>query len=179
MDMIERRIREAVATVLSRGAKALEQTAGELERAAEELRTELRTERAQPEQEWSESRREADAITRSAPLRAVPDSPNDERRVPPVRPPRKPGGPRVGRIGTEMDTAAAPRADEGPEAGGPEADLEPAGLRDLASGTVSEIRAQLDDLSADQLRSLRDLETANRNRVTLLTAIDRVLEQRA
>lgn len=178
MDMIERRLREAVATVLSRGAKALEQTAGELERAAEELRTELRQERAQPEQAWSEPRREADTITRSAPLRAVPDTPTDERQVPPVRPPRTPGRPRVGRIDAEIDTSAAPSGAEEPEAGAPETDLEPAGLRDLASGTVSEIRAQLDDLSADQLRSLRDIEVANRNRVTLLTAIDRVLEQR-
>lgn len=178
MDMIERRIREAVATVLSRGAKALEQTAGELERAAEELRTELRQEGSEPEQAWSESRREADTITRSAPLRAVPDTPTDERTVPPVRPPRMPGGPRVGRIDAEIDTAAGPVDAEGSEAGAPESDLEPAGLRDLASGTVSEIRAQLDDLSADQLHGLRDIETANRNRVTLLTAIDRVLEQR-
>lgn len=176
MDMIERRIREAVAMVLSRGAKALEQTATELERAAGELRNDRQRRREEADEVWSEPSRGADTMTRSAPLRAVPTSPTDEepegpsaeRHVPPVRPPQTPDRPRDGRIDADVVTAA-----EAPDLG---AEAEPDRLRAMASGTVSEIRAHLDDLSEDELRSLREIEVNNRNRTTLLTAIDRALD---
>lgn len=175
MDMIEQRIREAVAMVLSRGAKALEQTASELERAADELRNDRQRRSEEAEKVWSEPSRATDTMTRSAPLRAVPTAPTDEapdrpsteRHVPPVRPPQTPDRPREGRIDADVVTAVdAP--DLGPEA-------EPDRLRALASGTVSEIRAQLAGLTAEELRSLRQIEVNNRNRTTLLTAIDRAL----
>jgi hypothetical protein len=168
MDMIEQRIRDAVATVLSRGAKALEQTATELERAADELRTDLRRVREDADAVWSEPRGEADAMTRSAPLRAVPDTPTDNAHVPPVRPPSTQSGTRPGDVDADVVTAA-----DAPDL---QVEAEPDRLRDLATGTVSEIRAQLPDLTEDQLRSLRDIEVANRNRSTLLTAIDRALD---
>ncbi|HEX6255392.1 MAG TPA: hypothetical protein VFZ70_06235 [Euzebyales bacterium] len=168
MDMIERRIREAVATVLSRGAKALEQTATELERAADELRTDLRSVREDADAVWSEPRREADTMTRSAPLRAVPDTPTDEAHVPPVRPPQTPSGPRRGDVDADVVTAV-----DAPDL---QVEAEPDGLRGLATGTVSEIRARLPELTQEQLRSLRGIEVSNRNRTTLLTAIDRALD---
>jgi hypothetical protein len=168
MDMIEQRIRDAVATVLSRGAKALEQTATELERAADELRTDLRRVREDADAIWSESRGEADTMTRSAPLRAVPDAPTADEHVPPVRPPQTPSGPRPGKVDADVVTAA-----DAPDL---QAEAEPDPLRELATGTVSEIRAQLSDLSDEQLRSLRAIEVSNRNRTTLLTAIDRALD---
>lgn len=174
METIEQRIRDVVATVLSRGARALEQTATELERAAGELRSDQQRRREDPEQVWSEPKRGSDTMTRSAPLRAVPDSPTDaggsptERHVPPVRPPQMPDRPRAGRIDAEVVAAA-----DAPDLG---ADAEPDRLRALSGGTVSEIRAQLDGLSPEELRSLRTIETANRNRTTLLGAIDRALD---
>lgn len=172
MDMIEQRIREAVAMVLSRGAKALEQTATELERAAEELRND-RQRRAEPEEVWSEPSRGTDTMTRSAPLRAVPSTPTDaapdrpsaERHVPPVQPPQMPDRPGGGTVDADVVTAS-----DAPDFG-----AEPDRLRAMASGTVSEIRAQLEDLSKDELRSLRQIEVNNRNRTTLLTAIDKAL----
>jgi hypothetical protein len=189
MDMMERRIRDAVATLLSKGARALERTAGELEQAAGELRRAQQREREDAERVWSESgppRREPDATLRGAPLRAVPDTPTDEApdaraghpaaarggvsSVPPVRPPQTPSRPRPGKV--DVDVVAAP------EPSGTEPDVagtEPDRLRGLATGTVSEIRAQLDDLTADELRALRSIEEANRNRTTLLSAIDRAL----
>jgi hypothetical protein len=175
MDMIEQRIREAVAMVLSRGARALEQTATELERAAGELRSDRQHRREEAEGVWSEPSQGADTVTRGAPLRAVPraptdeapDGPSGERHVPPVRPPQMPDRPRDGSVDADVVTAAdAP--DLGPEA-------EPDRLRAMASGTVSEIRAQLGDLSDEELRSLRRIEVNNRNRTTLLTAIDKAL----
>jgi hypothetical protein len=175
MDVIEQRIREAVAMVLARGAKALEQAATELERAAGELRTERP--RVAPESVWPERPSTGtDTMTRSAPLRAVPNVPADEAvdgptaepHVPPVRPPQMPDRPRSGLVDADVVTTA----------GGPDldADAEPDRLRTLASGTVSEIRAQLDELSEQELRSLRMIEASNRNRTTLLTAIDRALD---
>lgn len=170
--MLERRIRDAVATVLSRGAKALERTAGELENAADELRRQ--EDGDDVERVWAEPRGEADTVVRSAPLRAVPNGPPVARpadgspHVPPVRPPRTPDRPRPGDVDAEDVTAA--------EAVDRALDPEPDHLRALAGGTVSEIRATLPDLSADELRALRDIETANRNRITLLSAIDRALD---
>ena len=162
--------------VLSRGARALEQTAAELERTAGELRSSDRQGRRENADEvWSEPPRDADTMTRSAPLRAVPTAPTDEapgadaeRHVPPVRPPQTPDRPRPGRIDARVVTAA-----ESPDLG---VDAETDPLRALATGTVSEIRARLDDLSAEELRSLREVEVHNRNRTTLLTAIDKALE---
>lgn len=176
MDMIEQRIRDAVAMLLSRGAKALEQTATELERAAGELRSDRERRRDEAEEVWSEpAPRRTDTMTRSAPLRAVPDASTDEapdggadRHVPPVRPPQMPDRPRAGRVDAEVATpAAAPDLD---------VEAEPDRLRAMASGTVSEIRARLPELSEEELRSLRRIETGNRNRTTLLTAIDKALD---
>lgn len=192
MDMMERRIRDAVATLLSKGARALERTAGELEQAAGELRRADEPEREDAERVWAESgppRRAPDATLRSAPLRAVPDTPTDDApderaghpsaaapggaHVPPVRPPRTPT--RVGGGQVDADIVPAPGP---PGAGRPDAAEVPSDadrLRELATGTVSEIRAQLDDLSPDELEALRSIEESNRNRTTLLTAIDRAL----
>lgn len=207
MEIIEQRIRDAVATLLSRGAKALERTAGELEQAAGELRRHASED--EPERAWSEPARETDTITRSAPLRAVPDTPTDasvSRRVPPVKPPQAPGVDTDGHVTADAgpspvadpglldarDDAARPPSDAGaapPGDGAGPADVVSTGdaedtgevataerLRTLATGTVSEIRAQLDDLSASELRTLRGIEVGNRNRITLLTAIDRALD---
>ena len=103
-----------------------------------------------------------DTPTDRAPGPASADGP-----VPPVRPPQTPDRSRPGAV--DADIAATPEA-----AGtGPERELDR--LRELATGTVSEIRAQLDDLSPEELRSLRTIEESNRNRTTLLTAIDRAL----
>ena len=187
MDMMERRIRDAVATLLSKGARALERTAGELEQAAGELRRVYERDREEPDRVWSEPpRREPDATLRGAPLRAVPDTPTDEApeegaeqpspaaptggHVPPVRPPQTPERPRPGQV--DADIVAAP------EPPGTEPDTPTSGtdrLRELAAGSVSQIRTQLGDLTADELRSLRSIEESNRNRTTLLRAIDRAL----
>lgn len=176
MDMIEQRIRDAVALVLSRGARALEQTASELERAAGELRNDRQRRREDAEEVWSEPSRGTDTMTRSAPLRAVPNAPTDEvpdgpsaeRHVPPVRPPQMPDRPRDGRVDADVVTAA-----DAPDLG---AEAEPDRLRTMAGGTVSEIRAHLEDLSDEELRSLRQIEVNNRNRTTLLAAIDKALD---
>ncbi len=185
--MMERRIRDAVATLLSKGARALERTAGELEQAAGELRRAQQREREEAEAAWSEPpRREPDATLRGAPLRAVPDTPTDEvpddraghpstatpsgGHVPPVRPPQTPKRPRQGQVDADIVAAPEPPGTE-PDGSMSDADR----LRELATGTVSEIRAQLGDLTADELRSLRSIEESNRNRTTLLTAIDRAL----
>ncbi|MBW3603290.1 MAG: hypothetical protein KY460_00020 [Actinobacteria bacterium] len=168
MDMLERRIRDAVATLLSRGAKALERTAGELETAAGELRREQQRRGQEAEQVWAEP----DTAVRSAPLRAVPDRPGDPkpadaRHVPPVQPPRTPDRPRPGDVDADVVSPA--------EAAERTVETEADRTRALASGTVSEIRAALPELSPAELRALRAFETANRNRVTLLSAIDREL----
>jgi hypothetical protein len=174
MDMLERRIRDAVATFLSRGAKALERTAGELENAADELRSQLERRGEEAERIWAEPRPEADTVVRGAPLRAVPDGAaaarpaSGSRHVPPVKPQRTPDRPRPGLVDADGATPA--------EAVSPAVDPEPDRLRALAGRTVSEIRATLPDLSSDELRALRDIETANRNRITLLSAIDRALD---
>lgn len=175
MDMLERRIRDAVATLLSRGAKALERTANELEHAADELRTQQERRGEDAEQVWAEPQRETDTAVRGAPLRAVPDGPTaarpttGSRPVPPVKPPRAPERPGAGNVAAATGTEA--------EAVSSLIDPEPEQLRALAGGTVSEIRAALPELSSDELRALRDIETANRNRTTLLSAIDRALDE--
>lgn len=188
MDMMERRIRDAVATLLSKGARALERTAGELEQAAGELRRVREREREEAERVWSEPpRREPDATLRGAPLRAVPDTPTDEvpdergehpsaaapgsGHVPPVRPPQTPKRPRPGQIDADIVPAPEPPGTE-PDAP-PASEADP--LRELATGTVSQIRARLGDLTAAELRNLRSIEESNRNRTTLLMAIDRAL----
>jgi hypothetical protein len=88
--------------------------------------------------------------------------------VPPVRPPQIPDRPRGGRVDADVITVA-----DAPDLG---AEAEPDRLRAMASGTVSEIRAHLEDLSDEELRSLRQIEVNNRNRITLLTAIDKALD---
>lgn len=177
--MMERRIRDAVAMLLSRGARALERTAGELEQAAADLRRDEAQAPDEAERVWSE--REPDTMIRSAPLRAVPDTPTDEpsgtepgngRHVPPVRPPRLPDRERPGDVDAEV--AVVPPVPGTDVAGGDDRDADR--LRAMARGTVSEIRARLSQLSPDELRQLRDIEVVNRNRTTLLTAIDRALE---
>jgi hypothetical protein len=139
MDMMEQRIREVLATLLSKGAQVLERTAGELAQAATDLRQERAradAERVDAERVWAEKpERESGTTIRGAPLRAVPDTPTDER----------------------------PTTDDR--------------IAQIASGTVSQIRAQLAGLSTDELRELRDVEAATRNRATLLSAIDRVLAE--
>ena len=139
MDMMEQRIREVLATLLSKGAQVLERTAGELAQAATDLREErgrVDAERVDAERVWAEkSEREPRTTIRGAPLRAVPDTPADER----------------------------PATDER--------------IVQIAGGTVSQVRAQLGGLSTDELRELRDVEAATRNRATLLSAIDRALAE--
>lgn len=201
MDMIERRIRDAVATLLSRSAQALERTAGELEQAAGELRR--REPDGDAERVWSEPDREPDTVIRGAPLRAVPDTPTDapaRPKVPPVKPPQAPDVGNGGHVTADAGTSpvadpglldardATPTPEVGDDAGAENADVIPAGeeldadvsaaerLRAMATGTVSEIRAQLDGLTDSDLRTLRQIEVANRNRTTLLTAIDRALD---
>ena len=183
MDMMERRIREVFATLLSKGAKALERTAGELEQAASDLRQERQRRREEAERVWSdEPQREPDTMVRSAPLRAVPDTPVDESPAgvdgdvdddapwtPPEDPPRTPERERQGDVDADvtMSTAVAGPADER----GGDSDR----VEQLSTGTVSQIRAELGGLSPDELRRLRALEVANRNRTTLIAAIDRAL----
>jgi hypothetical protein len=48
-------------------------------------------------------------------------------------------------------------------------------ILELSTGTVSQIRAQLGDLSPDELRRLKETELASRRRTTLIAAIDREL----
>jgi hypothetical protein len=114
MDVVEQRIREVVATLLSSGAKALERTASELERAASGLRPEH--DRVDAERVWSER---ADDI-----------------------------GPAIGSRRVQQ----------------------------IAEGTVADVRTQLTGLSAEELRELREVEVAGRNRTTLVAVIDRMLE---
>lgn len=175
MDMLERRIREVVATLLSRGAKALERTAGELEQAASELRLDRERARAEAERAWSEEpRREPDTMLRSAPLRAVPDTPTDEEPdtatswTPPAEPPRTPGRERSGDVDAVVTTT-------GDVAGPPDGDGN-ARIADIIAGTVTQARARLGELTAAELRRLREVEAASRGRTTLLAAIDRALE---
>jgi hypothetical protein len=59
----------------------------------------------------------------------------------------------------------------------PGADAPTDRLQALAAGTVTQIRPQLGDLSPDELRRLREVEVANRNRRTLIAAIDRTLAE--
>ena len=180
MDMMERRIREVIASLLSRGAKALERTAGELEQAASGLRHDHDGDRDEAERVWAEEPRPApDTMLRGAPLRAVPDTPTDEGRhgdaanvvsppswTPPVAPSPAPEREHAGA------GDAAPAAAE--VAGGAEDDTDRR-LEELSAGTVSEVRSQLGTLSPDELRRLRQIEHANRNRSTLVAAIDRAL----
>ncbi|HSK95271.1 MAG TPA: hypothetical protein VK891_01525 [Euzebyales bacterium] len=179
MDMMERRIREVIASLLSRGAKALERTAGELEQAATGLRDDR--DRQDAERVWADEPRSApDTMIRSAPLRAVPDTPTDEARhrdagnvasppswTPPEAPPETPERARAG----DVDAAPAATAEV---AGGAASDTDRR-LEELCAGTVSQVRAQLGGLSPDELRRLRQIEHANRNRSTLIAAIDRAL----
>jgi hypothetical protein len=182
MDMMERRIREVFATLLSKGAKALERAAGELEQTASDLRQERQRRQEEAEGVWSdEPQREPDTMIRSAPLRAVPDTPVDESPAgadhdgddrtpwtPPEDAPRTPERERRGDVDAEVttSTAVAGPAEEG---GGSDP------IEELAAGTVSQIRAELGALSPDELRRLREIEVANRNRTTLIAAIDRAL----
>jgi hypothetical protein len=134
MDMMEQRIREVLATVLSKGAQVLERTAGELAQAATDLRQER--ERVDAERVWAERPEpEPPPTIRGASLRAVPDAPAEDE----------------------------PATDDR--------------IARIAGGTVSQVRAQLADLSAAELRELRDVEAATRNRSTLLSAIDQALAE--
>lgn len=180
MDMMERRIREVFATLLSRGAKALERTAGELEQVASDLRQERDRRREEAERVWSEEpRREPDTMIRSAPLRAVPDTPTDEAPAgdaiedtpwtPPQEPPQTPAAERPGDVDAAVTTSTGVAGSPGVPSGTDDR------LRELAAGTVSQIRSQLGDLSPAELRRLRELEVADRNRTTLVSAIDRAL----
>jgi hypothetical protein len=185
MDVVEQRIREVVATLLSSGAKALERTANELERAASGLRPE-HYERADHERVWSERTDEPETVTRRAPLRAVPDTPTDEAPeeeaaedataeapwTPPAEPPTTPERERPGDVDAAVTTSTT-------VAGPPEEDVTArAGsdrMQQIAAGTVAEVRAQLPDLSAEELHALRKAEVANRNRTTLIASIDRAI----
>jgi hypothetical protein len=164
MDMMEQRIREVFATLLSKGAKVLERTAGELEQVAADLRQELERERVDVERVWAEKPdRESGTTIRGAPLRAVPDTPTDEVAAV-VTPANAPWTPPSEPPATEPDATpvSAPADDR---------------IEQIAAYTVSQVRAQLADLSPDELRQLRDVEAANRNRTTLLAAIDRALAE--
>jgi hypothetical protein len=182
MDMLERRIREVFATLLAKGAKVLERTAGELAHAASELRSDADADADDTEHAWTdESKQEAQTMIRGAPLRAVPDTPTDEPDdevgavitppgapwTPPVEPPDVPEVERPSRV----DAVVTPS-----EAGAPgQAASTDDRIAELASGTVSQIRAQLGDLSPDELRRLKETELASRRRTTLIAAIDRAL----
>jgi hypothetical protein len=180
MDMLERRIREVFATLLAKGAKVLERTAGELAHAASELRSDADPD--DPEHAWTdESKQEAQTMIRGAPLRAVPDTPTDEPDdgvgavitppgapwTPPVEPPDVPEVERPSRVDAVVTPAAA-----GPLGQAPSTDDR---ILELSTGTVSQIRAQLGDLSPDELRRLKETELASRRRTTLIAAIDRAL----
>lgn len=161
MDMMEQRIREVFATLLSKGAKVLERTAGELAQAAADLRQELERERVDVERVWAErSEQEPRTTVRGAPLRAVPDTPTDDVAAV-VTPPNAPWTP-------------PPESPEPADMPGQAAENR---IEQIARGTVSHVRAQLPDLSADELRDLREVEAATRNRTTLLAAIDRALAE--
>jgi hypothetical protein len=194
MDVVERRIREVFATLLSKGAKALECTANELQRASSQLREEPEPTRTDVERVWSEesTEREPDTMIRSTPLRAVPDTPTDEAVddvadetmadvvdiptdeavtdtpwTPPVEPPEMPE-----RVSGEVDTAVTTSATVAGPTGD---DATPDRIRQIAAGTVNEARAQLGGLTPAELRELREFELVNRNRTTLIAAIDRAL----
>jgi hypothetical protein len=187
MDMMDRRIRELFATVLSKGAKALERTANELQRASSQLRPEAEPTRTDAERVWSEepAERQPDTMIRSTPLRAVPDTSTDETVAdvtdiatddavtdtswtPPVEPPEMPERDRLGEVDTAMTTPPT-------VAGPPPDDATPDRIRQIGAGTVNEARAQLGSLTPAELRELREFELANRNRTTLIAAIDRAL----
>jgi hypothetical protein len=195
MDMVERRIREVFATLLSKGAKALERTANELQRASSQLREEPEPTRTDVERVWSEesTEREPDTMIRSTPLRAVPDTPTDEAVddvadetvadvvdittdeavtdtpwTPPVEPPQMPERERLGEVDAAMTTPATVAGPTGDDA-------TPDRIRQIGAGTVNEARAQLGGLTPAELRELREFEVANRNRTTLIAAIDRAL----
>lgn len=214
MDMMERRVREVFASLLSKGAKALERTAGELEHAASELRRERARQRDDAERAWSEQpRREPDRMIRSAPLRAVPTTPVDEDPAPPSdtladtdpltdAPAGEHPGPVADTsllddeaVSTPTETPSwtppeqAPRLPERDRSGDVDATVttstDVAGSPDedanarvaaLASGTVNQARARLGELTPTELRRLREIEAAGRNRVTLIAAIDSALE---
>jgi hypothetical protein len=192
MDMVERRIREVFATLLSKGAKALERTANELQRASSQLREEPEPTRTDVERVWSEesTEREPDTMIRSTPLRAVPDTPTDEAVAddtvadvvdittdeavtdtpwtPPVEPPEMPERERSGEVDAPVTTSATVAGPTGDDA-------TPDRIRQIAAGTVNEARAQLGGLTPAELRELREFELVNRNRTTLIAAIDRAL----
>jgi hypothetical protein len=195
MDMVERRIREVFATLLSKGAKALERTANELQRASSQLREETEPTRTDVERVWSEesTEREPDTMIRSAPLRAVPDTPTDEALdddadetmadvvdittdeavtdtpwTPPVEPPEMPERERSGEVDAAVTTSATVAGPTGD-------DTTPDRIRKIAAGTVNEARARLGGLTPAELRELREFEMVNRNRTTLIAAIDRAL----
>ena len=183
MDIVEQRIREVFAIVLSRSAKALERTASELEQVASQLRRV--TERPPPDDPWADDRRrEPDAMIRSAPLRAVPNTSTDDPLVesldtqftPSTEPPELPQRERPG----DVDAVASPSLTVAgpPDAISPAGGLERADserMRALADGTVNQVRARLGELSVDDLRALREAELAGRNRTTLIAVIDRAL----
>ena len=184
MDVVEQRIREVVATLLSSGAKALERTANELERAASGLRPE-HDERADTERAWSEGASEPETITRGAPLRAVPDTPTDEApegeaddttaeapSAAPAEPPTTPERERPGDVDAAVTTSTTVA---GPAEEDITADAGADRIQQITAGTVAEVRAQLADLSAEELRALRRAEVANRNRTTLIASIDRAI----
>jgi hypothetical protein len=180
MDMLERRIREVVATLLAKGAKVLERTAGELANAASELRPDRGDE--DTERAWAEeSDDDVQPITRGAPLRAVPDRPTDEDDgeygtpsdalwTPPAEPPEGSDAERPGDVDAVVTTSST-------VASGVTGTTDR--LDDLATGTVSQIRPQLGELSPDELGRLKEIELANRKRSTLIAAIDRALTDNA
>jgi hypothetical protein len=213
MDILERRLREVFAVLLSQGAKVLERTAGELEQAADELRPVRDRRGADAEDVWDDpASGRPEPVVRGAPLRAVPDTPTDApptpaggptTDVPPERPPTMPEDAVTGDVDaagvaspsvtepTIVDDAApgappAPPDDEraavtsSPTAAAPSVEQSKPAIgseraQQLSSATVAEIRAQLGDLSVEELRDLREVELANRNRSTVITAIDRAL----
>lgn len=176
MDILERRIREVFATLLAKGAKALERTAGELERASSQMRETPERRRDEAERVWSEEppRRDPDTMIRSAPLRAVPDTPTDEAVddtvwTPPDETPATPAGDRPGDVDAAATTSTTVADALTDDRAGTDR------LEELSAGTVTQIRPQLGELSPDELRRLREIEAANRNRTTLIAAIDRTL----
>jgi hypothetical protein len=171
MDSVEQRIREVFAILLSNGAKALERSARELQQVASQLRPP--TDRPQPDDAWAEeAKRKPDTVIRSTPLRAVPNTPTDEPDTL-VRPPRE--APQLRRREGDIDAVVT----TSPTLAGPPNNTGSGSasnrMRTLADGTVSQVRAQLAELSTDDLRALREAELAGRNRTTLIAAIDRAL----
>jgi hypothetical protein len=88
--------------------------------------------------------------------------------TPPVEPPQMPERERLGEVDAAMTTPA-------PVAGPTGDDATPDRIRQIGAGTVNEARAQLGGLTPAELRELREFEVANRNRTTLIAAIDRAL----